>query len=184
MHCILFAANKLNIPPISFSQVGNEVVLFPGSSTRRLVCRMLSHRRWPCLPHPHRCSPHIRVTACLLHCRTLSPSMHAAQLPSSIVISHQHRAIMCNDASAINHSHVHVYMHMTKQDHRHFFCKSAMHNASKLNTSWCHVYAVNITFSFSKIIMMFGAFHYIQILEILWSSISLIHKIYHLLFQL
>ena len=64
-------------------------------------------------------------------------------------------------------------------------CKSARCNASvptyKLNTHWCHAYAVDMTF-FSKTIMMFDVFHYIHILEILWSSLSLIRKIYHLLF--
>ena len=54
--------------------------------------------------------------------------------------------------------------------------------AYKLNTRWCHAYAVDLTFSFSKTIMMFHVFHYIQILEILWSSLSLIRKIYHFLF--
>jgi len=34
----------------------------------------------------------------------LSPSMHAAQLPLSMFISHRHQAIMCNDARVINHA--------------------------------------------------------------------------------
>ena len=139
MHCVLFTANELNNAPNSSRRVGGKVAFFPGALTGDLwLAACFSTARWPCLPHPHRCPPHICIAACFLHCRTLSLSMHAAQLSSSIVINHRYQAIMCNDASVINHGHVHIYMHTTKLGHRHFFCKSARCNASvhayKLNT--------------------------------------------------
>jgi len=117
-HCILLATNELNNASNSSRRVGGEVVFFLRPRQAMSGLPMLSHRSLAMPPRPRSWSPH-----------TLSTLMHAAQLPSSIIISHQHRAVMWNDASVINHGHVHVYMHTTKQGHRHFFCKSAKCNA-------------------------------------------------------
>ena len=155
MHCVLFTANELNNTPNNSRRVGGEVAFFPGVLIGDVwLAAYFPTARWTCLPCPHRRSPYISVTTCFLHCRTLSPSMHAAQLLSSIVISHQHRAITCNDTSVINHGHVHAYMHTSKQNHPHLLCKSAWCNATvlsyKLNTRWCHAYAVDMTFFLAK----------------------------------
>ena len=84
MHCVLFAANGLNNTPNSSRRVGGEVVFCPRALTGDVwLAACLPTAPWPCLPRLHRCSPHIHHAACFLHCRMLSSSMNAAQLPLS-----------------------------------------------------------------------------------------------------
>ena len=77
--CVLFTANELNNAPNSPRRVGGEVVLFPGASTGNVwFAACFSTACCPCLPHPHRCSPHICAAAYFLRYQMLSPSIHAA----------------------------------------------------------------------------------------------------------
>jgi len=76
------ATNELNNTSNSSRRVGGEVVFFLRPRQAMSGLPMLSHRSLAMPPRPRSWSPH-----------TLSTLMHAAQLPSSIIISHQHRAI-------------------------------------------------------------------------------------------
>ena len=135
MYCVLFAANELNNTPNNSRRVGGEVAFFPGGLIGDVwLAAYFPTAHWTCLPVRTAARP-IQAS---LHASYIVTLMHAAQWPASIVISNRHRAITCNYASVINYGYVHVYMHATKQGHRHFFCKSARRNASiptyKVNT--------------------------------------------------
>ena len=123
MHCFLFAANELNNAPNSSCRVGGEVGFFPKATTgdvRLAAC--FPTTRWSCLPRPHRCSNTRRPVTIDACCSIAVVNVHKPPAPG-------HHVQRCKSNQPC---HVHVYMQTTKQDHRHFFCKSA--SAYKLNT--------------------------------------------------